>query len=113
MIRKAENRDIPGIMALLLQVNLVHHRGRPDLFKGPATKYGPQELQKILANEKTPVFVYTDENDRVMAHCFCILKQFENDPLMTDVKTLYSASGRRPSGMSKTMPGKQAATTSR
>ena len=89
MIRKAENRDISGIMALLLQVNLVHHRGRPDLFKGPATKYGPQKLQKILANEKTPVFVYTDENDRVLAHCFCILKQFENDPLMTDVKTLY------------------------
>ncbi len=89
MIRRAEETDIPGIMALLLQVNLVHHRGRPDLFRGPATKYDPEALKAILADEKTPVFVSTDENGRVLAHCFCVLKQFVNDPLMTDVKTLY------------------------
>ena len=62
MIRKAENRDISGIMALLLQVNLVHHRGRPDLFKGPTTKYTADELAAILCSEETPVFVATDDN---------------------------------------------------
>ena len=37
MIRKAEVKDIPRMMALLSQVDLVHHEGRPDLF-GIGTK---------------------------------------------------------------------------
>ena len=38
-IRKATANEIPQILKLLVQVNMVHHNGRPDLFKGPATKY--------------------------------------------------------------------------
>ena len=37
-IRYAEERDIDDILRLLVQVNMVHHTIRPDLFKGPATK---------------------------------------------------------------------------
>ena len=33
-IRKAVKKDIPDILNLLEQVDMVHHRGRPDLFKG-------------------------------------------------------------------------------
>ena len=44
MIRRARQEDIPGILDLLVQVDMVHHRGRPDLFKGPATKYSAEEL---------------------------------------------------------------------
>ena len=43
-VRPAAERDIPAIMALLVQVNMVHHNGRPDLFKGPTTKYTEDEL---------------------------------------------------------------------
>ena len=89
MIRKAEERDILAIMQLLVQVNMVHHLGRPDLFKGPATKYTPDELKSILADDHTPVFVYADDGGRVLAHCFCVFKQEKNSHLMTDVKTLY------------------------
>ena len=35
-VRRAEERDIPQLMELLLQVDMVHHNGRPDIFKGPA-----------------------------------------------------------------------------
>lgn len=89
MIRPAEERDIPGIMELLVQVNMVHHKGRPDLFKGPTTKYSPEELKAILRHPQTPVFVYADEKDAVLAHCFCVVKQEKNDRLLTDIKTLY------------------------
>ena len=37
--RFAEEKDIPKMLDLLLQVCLVHHNGRPDLF-GVGTKYG-------------------------------------------------------------------------
>ena len=33
-IRKAEERDIPRLGELLLQVCRVHHQGRPDIFRG-------------------------------------------------------------------------------
>lgn len=87
-VRRAETRDIPAILNLLVQVDMVHHRGRPDLFKGPATKYSAEELQIICSDEATPVFVCTDENDRVLGHGFCIL-QHSGGPLMEEHKTLY------------------------
>ena len=50
---------------------MVHHNGRPDIFKGPATKYSREELIEIISNSDTPVFVCVDENDYVMGHGFC------------------------------------------
>ena len=88
-VRRAEIKDIPGILNLLVQVDMVHHEGRPDLFKGPATKYNADELKEIIANGKTPVFVYVDDNDFVAGHAFCIEKQVLNDSVLTDIKTLY------------------------
>ncbi len=88
-IRRATKQDISGILNLLLQVDLVHHKGRPDLFMGPATKYGEEELLEIISQEETPVFVCVDEQDRVLGHAFCIRKQIQNDRVLTDVRTLY------------------------
>ena len=87
-IRRAEMRDIPAILELLVQVDMVHHNGRPDLFNGPATKYNAEELKKILTNGETPVFVCTDEEDRVLGHGFCIL-QHSGGPLLVEHTTLY------------------------
>ena len=50
IVRRAEALDIPAILNLLAQVDMVHHNGRPDLFKGPATKYNAAELESILAD---------------------------------------------------------------
>ena len=89
MIRKAEIEDIPEILELLVQVNMVHHVARPDLFKGPTTKYTADELKKILLNEKTPVFVFEDETGKVRGHCFGVFEHQPDSRLMTDIKTLY------------------------
>ena len=87
-VRLAEAKDIPAILKLLVQVDMVHHNGRPDLFRGPATKYSAAELEQILADEKTPVFVCTDEQDLVLGHGFCIL-QHSGGELMVEHTTLY------------------------
>ncbi len=89
MIRRACERDIPRIMELLVQVNMVHHKGRPDLFKGPATKYTAEELRAILKNDNTPVFVSTDDDNEVGGYAFCIHQQHAGSQLMTDIRTLY------------------------
>ena len=88
-VRFAAKKDIPGILDLLIQVDMVHHNGRPDIFKGPATKYDASELESIIENDTTPVFVCEDEDGRIIGHAFCIHRQILKDPVLTDVKTLY------------------------
>lgn len=89
IVRSAKTKDIPGLLALLVQVDMVHHIGRPDLFKGPATKYNEEELKAIIEDASTPIFVCVDENDTVLGHAFCIHKQEKENSVLTDIKTLY------------------------
>ena len=87
-IRKAAPAEIPQILKLLVQVNMVHHNGRPDLFKGPATKYSEAELKRLLQDETRPIFVCMN-GDTLLGYAFCILKEVKDDRLLEDCKTLY------------------------
>lgn len=88
-IRRAKEKDIPKVLDLLVQVCMVHHNGRPDLFKGPATKYTEEELKWIFADEKTPAFVCVGENDIVKGYAFCVIQEDKNSNILTDIRTLY------------------------
>ncbi|MBO5716290.1 MAG: GNAT family N-acetyltransferase [Clostridia bacterium] len=88
MIRYAIEKDIPKIIELLKQVCLVHHNGRPDIFK-VGTKYSEDELKVLLKDENRPILVNVDENDEVMGYCFCIYQQHLEDSILTDIKTIY------------------------
>ncbi len=88
MIRRAMEKDILKIGDLLSQVDLVHHNGRPDIFK-IGRKYSDEELTLILNDESRPILVSVNENDEVMGYCFCIFQQHINNPVLTDIKTLY------------------------
>lgn len=88
MIRRALEKDIPKIEDLLAQVCLVHHNGRPDIFK-VGKKYSDNELRIILKDENRPILVAVDGNDEVMGYCFCIFQQHVNNSVLTDIKTLY------------------------
>ena len=87
-VRRAAERDIPAIMNLLVQVDMVHHNGRPDLFKGPTTKYTEDDLRRIFQNDELPVFVCVDEDDHVLGHGFCVVEHYGGQ-LMTERTTLY------------------------
>ena len=63
IIRFAEEKDIEQINKLLVQVNSIHHRGRPDLFKSGKKKYTDEELRKIMSDCDTPVLVAADDKD--------------------------------------------------
>ncbi|MBO5096734.1 MAG: GNAT family N-acetyltransferase [Agathobacter sp.] len=89
IIRRAKNEDLAGLNKLLQQVLMVHHNGRPDLFKPNAKKYTDEEIFQIIANDETPIFVAVDEKEEVLGYAFCVFKQFVNNEIMTDIKTLY------------------------
>ena len=88
MIRRAIDKDIPKIIDLLMQVCLVHHDGRPDIFK-VGTKYSEEDLRVLLNDEQRPILVSVNENDEVMGYCFCIYQQYIENSILTDIKTLY------------------------
>ncbi len=87
-IRRAKETDMDRLSELLLQVNLVHHNGRPDLFR-VGRKYNKEQLKKILADDQTPILVAVDDRDCVLGYAFCVFKQLKQDNILTDIKTLY------------------------
>ena len=87
MIRRAEEKDIEGLIELLYQVDAVHHGIRPDLFKGNTPKYSEQDLKAILTDEEKPIFVY--DEGKVLGHAFCQVSEVRDHRLLQDVKTLY------------------------
>ncbi|HIW80194.1 MAG TPA: GNAT family N-acetyltransferase [Candidatus Acetatifactor stercoripullorum] len=88
-IRRAQEKDMEDINRLLLQVCLVHHKGRPDLFKYGAKKYTDQQLKDLIADDGRPIFVAADENGRVLGYAFCVFQQYPDNNILTDIKTLY------------------------
>ena len=87
-IRIAQEKDIPGMIELLKQVGQVHHDIRPDIFRSGCQKYDEVALAELLKDESRPIFI-ADEGGVVTGYCFCIVRNFQNESVMTDRKELY------------------------
>ena len=68
---------------------MVHHEGRPDLFKADVKKYTDAELAQIIEDDKRPIFVARNNDGEVVGYAFCLYQQYLNNNILTDVKTLY------------------------
>ena len=88
-IRRAKITDMKGLNKLLMQVLMVHHNGRPDIFKPNAKKYTDEELIDIIMSDDSPIFVGVDENEEVLGYAFCKFIQYVDNNILTDIKTLY------------------------
>lgn len=88
-IRRAEEKDMEGINKLLHQVLMVHHNGRPDLFKANAKKYTDEQLLAIIADDERPIFVGVDEKGHVLGYAFCVFEHHVGDNILTPIKSLY------------------------
>lgn len=88
-IRRAQEKDMERIHLLLNQVAMVHHIGRPDLFKAGTRKYTDDQLKAIIADDQRPILVATDDADQVLGYAFCIFRQELDNNILTDIKTLY------------------------
>ena len=87
MIRRATKNDIPRIIELLHQVNMVHHVLRPDLFKPHTTKYNEQELESMLDDDNKTIFV--NDEGKVLGYAFCQISEVKGHLLLEDHKSLY------------------------
>ena len=80
---------MPGINTLLNQVLMVHHYGRPDLFKSNVKKYTDEELALLIEDDSKPIFVAVNETEEVLGYAFCVFQQHINNNILTDIITLY------------------------
>ena len=88
-IRRAEEKDIPRMGDLLLQVCRVHNQGRPDLFREGGRKYSDGELKELLRDAERPILVAEDENGWVAGYAFCVYQRHQGEGSFNDMTTLY------------------------
>ena len=88
-IRKAEKKDIPRILTLLGQVLQIHTEIRPDIFISGTTKYTSCELEELLKQEDTPIYVAVNEDDLCIGYAFCQLKEQPFSNNMVPFKSLF------------------------
>lgn len=89
MIRRATEKDLDKVNDLLEQVLTVHANGRPDIFIPGTKKYSDEELLQLFKDDSRPVFVSTDEDDRVTGYAFCIHEEIKNANNLHDMKSVY------------------------
>ena len=92
-VRPLEEQDVPKVMDLLEQVNLVHYNGRPDIFKHD-TKFTEEDVKtSFIGNEMAPVFVCVEVDseglEHVVGHGFCEIQENLGNSVVQAKRTLY------------------------
>ena len=88
-IRLAQPKDIPALLGLLKQILTVHHQARPDIFKEEGGKYSGQDLERLMMQEQTPIFVYENADGQILGHLFVTIKEVTDNPVLQPIKTLF------------------------
>ena len=88
ILRRARVDDAQQIIILLNQVLAVHNKIRPDIFLSSGSKYTDKQLEEIILNENTPIFVAQD-GEAVIAYAFCVINSIKSSTFMRDMKSLY------------------------
>lgn len=89
IIRKANANDYKGVERLLVEVNNLHQKLRPDMFIENAVKYDEKKFDDIISNESTPVFVAVDDEGNVLGHLFCSVLDYVQVKVYKDFKSLF------------------------
>ena len=88
-IRKAENKDIQRLLELLQQVLELHAKIRPDVFIPGTTKYTQDELEGIIKDDMSPIYVAVGDDDGVVGYAFCQIKEQPFSNNMVPFKSMF------------------------
>ena len=88
-IRRAENKDISRLTELLQQVLELHAKIRPDVFIPGTTKYTQEELEGIIRDDMSPIYVAVGDDDGVMGYAFCQIKEQPFSNNMIQFKSMF------------------------
>jgi len=88
-VRRAEEKDIPGVLGLLSEVLEIHAGIRPDIFVPGTTKYTEDELAEMFRDDERPVYVAAEEDGRVLGYAFCVIERQPDAAFMVPFESFY------------------------
>ena len=88
-IRRAENKDISRLTELLQQVLELHAKIRPDVFIPGTAKYTQDELEGIIKDDMSPIYVAVSDDDTVLGYAFCQIKEQPFSNNMVHFKSMF------------------------
>ena len=86
-IRIAEKGDILQIIDLLMQINALHYKGRPDIFNQATSKFSTKDVGEMLEDPKRKIFVADD--GIVAGYIICRVIEQDGSGLMRKNKSLW------------------------
>ena len=88
-IRKAKEKDIPRLLALLGQVLQIHAEIRPDVLFPAPPNTPSASWQSFLKQEDRPIYVAVNEGDVCMGYAFCQMQEQPFSTNMVPFKSLF------------------------
>lgn len=88
-VRKAESKDKAKIIEILMQMQELHNKNRPDIFKKQNKQEVEKEVDEIIENSKKHILVTTDIEDNILGLCIFKIKEIKENSNLKDAKILY------------------------
>ena len=82
-------QDIPKILDLLRQVHSLHAEIRPDIFVKGKTKFSAEQLENMIADETSNIFVATNDSDEIVGHVFYTFRNQQKPDNMQQFNSIF------------------------
>lgn len=89
IIRNAVSEDCEKIRPLQEEIALLHHEGRPDLFRTEARYFMQDDFDKRLSDPAHTVLIAEAENGQVIGYAFAWVIGAKNHPTYIDFDSFY------------------------
>ncbi|MBO4423801.1 MAG: GNAT family N-acetyltransferase [Clostridia bacterium] len=87
-IAPAEKEQAEQIVELLRYICEIHGKGRPDIFVPGASKYGAEDVLKLIEDEKTRLITATQDGE-VLGYLIAKLQDAPSGPHLRRIRTFY------------------------
>ena len=87
-IRKAEVNDKEQIVELLMQMQGLHCKNRPDIFKEKTKKETEKEFDETIENKERNIIVVVNNDNKICGVCIFKIKEIKDHPNLKDAKIL-------------------------
>ena len=88
-IRKVEVKDKEQIVELFMQMQGLHCKNRPDIFKEKTKKENEKEFDETMGNKEENVIVVVNGDKKVCGVCTFKIKEIKDHPNLKDAKILH------------------------
>ena len=87
-IRKAEVNDKEQIVELLMQMQGLLCKNRPDIFKEKTKRETEKEFDETIENKERNIIVVVNNDNKICGVCIFKIKEIKDHPNLKDAKIL-------------------------